>query len=621
MKKCLIFLIVILLLLPLAYSVPTVSIVYPTSDAIYNVTPETTTLDLNWSVDSAVDWCAYDLDNTINDTSIGAKNFNQAGNFIIENQSSSFWASGVDVVGNYAYVTGLLDDMLAIIDISNKTNSTQVGYIVSHTQLDGPESVKVVGDYAYVASSVSDSLTIIDISTKTNPLITGFLSTTGMDGALDLFVSGNYAYVVSGDKDTLSIIDISNKVTPSVTGTVTNATLLNDARYVYVSGNYAYVSAYDGETLTVVNVTTKSAPVVVGNTTFLFDAPRGLHVLGNYVYLAAGNEFHIVDASDKTNLSQIGSILSGIGNPQDVYATGYYAYVGDADNSKMFVINTTDKTNPVVIFSSTLSTIENLEEIDVASGYLYSVSPNNTLTYGDTLNIIDIRLNTSNTTMTMSDGNHNVTIYCSDFDGAIGSSAINFTFNSTTLRIANVTYAGTNVSTHEYYLNITAGENLSDMEWAVSTNQTGEWVSSGWNTTWITSGDWYIGVFSATITATKNTVFQIIGYIRDSVGSVVSSVITTITVGGGAPISTTMEFPDRSLYRIDANITMNWTTVSDPDIETATYRLWMGDASPPTWLYANFTALSEGWCGQDNATNTTNCGGLSTGSYGEGGDT
>ena len=47
---------------------------------------------------------------------------------------------------------------------------------------------------------------------------------------------------------------------------------------------------------------------------------------------------------------------------------------------------------------------------------------------------------------------------------------------------------------------------------------------------------------------------------------------------------------------------------------------WFGNSSIPTWLYLTMTTTSEGWCAQNNATNITECGGLDTGGYGEGGD-
>ena len=171
----------------------------------------------------------------------------------------------VYVSGNYAYVVSLWDDGLSIIDISDPTSPTEVGYIQDTEEggtaqvLDGAQKVCVSGNYAYVTSDLDMGLSIIDISDPTNPFEDGYIQDTEesgiaqvLDSADGLYVSNNYAYVTSYDDAGLSIINVSSSTNPVEIGYVQDtlrggvAQALGYAQGIYVSGKYAYVtSGYD----------------------------------------------------------------------------------------------------------------------------------------------------------------------------------------------------------------------------------------------------------------------------------------------------------------------------------------------------------------------------------------
>jgi Ca2+-binding RTX toxin-like protein len=114
-------------------------------------------------------------------------------------------ANGVQVVGNYAYVTDGYSG-LQIIDISNPTAPILKGSYNTH----GASGVQVVGNYAYVANFSFGGLDIIDISNPTVPIFRGSYNT---HGAYGVQIVDNYAYVADGYGG-LKIIDVSNFTNP-----------------------------------------------------------------------------------------------------------------------------------------------------------------------------------------------------------------------------------------------------------------------------------------------------------------------------------------------------------------------------------------------------------------------
>ncbi len=135
-------------------------------------------------------------------------------------------ANDVFVSSNYAYISG--GDSLLIIDISDPSIPIQVG---SYGK-DYISDIYVSGNYAYVTSSFLDDYEIIDVTNPSTPSSVGYYS----DGHRDIFVYGNYAFLV-GSIPGLEIIDISDPSSPILTGFYE---LYFDC-HIFVTGDYAYL--------------------------------------------------------------------------------------------------------------------------------------------------------------------------------------------------------------------------------------------------------------------------------------------------------------------------------------------------------------------------------------------
>jgi len=247
------------------------------------------------------------------------------------------FGESIFVSSNYAYFADSWEG-LRIIDISNPTNPTKVGLYDTPSYACG---VYLLGSYAYVADG-NDGLRIIDISSLPNPKEVGFCY-TGI--AENIFVSGNYAYVSDNDivdnKYFLRIIDISSPTNPTEVGYYGTVSWV---KKVYVLGSYLYVSN-DG--LIILDISDPTNPTSVG----YYDTPGNaldVYVSGSYAYVADGEEgLRVIDISDPTNPTEVGYCdTPGLSN--DLYVFGNYAYVADYWNG-LRVIDISDPTNPTEV--------------------------------------------------------------------------------------------------------------------------------------------------------------------------------------------------------------------------------------------------------------------------------
>lgn len=77
--------------------------------------------------------------------------------------------------------------------------------------------------------------------------------------------------------------------------------------------------------------------------------------------------------------------------------------------------------------------------------------------------------------------------------------------------------SGTNQTNTQLYLNVTWSDDNNISHWILSENQSGSWTNHSASSEWIHKvNSWYIAVMDFTITASKGTVFNVIGYANDT---------------------------------------------------------------------------------------------------------
>ncbi len=272
---------------------------------------------------------------------------------------------GVFVLGGYAYVTSSSEDALTIFDVSNPSNMTQVGFAQDDSQpggtiadLDNPQKIFVEGGYAYVGSWGGNTLAVLDVSNPSNISEVGVIkddsvggNATCLDKPLRVLVSGQYAYVLTGNDNALSIIDVSDPTNMTEVGCIKDdsvggsATVFAGPRDIAIDGKYAYVASFTDSALDVVDISDPSNPFEVGYITdnstggsaTALEGARGVYVKGNYAYVVSNvdSALSIIDISNKSNLSQVsyiqdnslGGRATNLTTANFVWVAGNYAYV------------------------------------------------------------------------------------------------------------------------------------------------------------------------------------------------------------------------------------------------------------------------------------------------------
>lgn len=167
-------------------------------------------------------------------------------------------AFDVAVKGNYAYLTNMINGLLAI-DITDKTNPVRVRQVTSGgTMPNMPREITIEGDYAYVTDH-QYCFSIYDLTDPTDPSLI-YTDTTAFGIGLGSAIDGDYAFVASNE-DGLRIYDTSNKVATVLAGEVSDGGYTEG---VYLKDTYAYCADSSGG-LEIIDISDVAHPVEVNS--------------------------------------------------------------------------------------------------------------------------------------------------------------------------------------------------------------------------------------------------------------------------------------------------------------------------------------------------------------------
>jgi hypothetical protein len=259
--------------------------------------------------------------------------------FIVGESSTTGYAHGIYVVGNYAYLA-VGEAGCEIFDISDPASPSAVG------RADTPgdaRRIAVHDDYAYLADEVSGVATVL-ISDPAFPERTS--TWDPRSSVQDVFCHAPYLFVVdrSGGLVVLTLADPASPV-PHSTWTRTQGM----SRGVAVDGSYAYIA--DGELgLQVVDVSQVDSLGISHPIVGTCDTPgyaRDLFIDGAYCYIADGKSgLTAIDISDPENPRNV-STVDTPGYANSVHVLEGHAYVADWERGVQ-VIDVGDPQNPQI---------------------------------------------------------------------------------------------------------------------------------------------------------------------------------------------------------------------------------------------------------------------------------
>ncbi len=187
-------------------------------------------------------------------------------------------------------------------------------------------------------------------------------------------------YIVEKNKE---IITSSSSENCSLVGRA----LFGNARGVFVVGDTAYVAA--GAAMLILDMTDKTDPAMVGYC-YMDNPSLDVYAIGDYAYVADGSGgLRVIDISDRTNPIEVGYYDTD-GLAYGVYIVGNYAYLADGSNG-LRIIDVSDPENPTEV--GYYDTESSAHDVFLVGDYAYVVDTywdDSTSTYKGHLRIIDI---------------------------------------------------------------------------------------------------------------------------------------------------------------------------------------------------------------------------------------
>ena len=286
---------------------------------------------------------------------------------------------GMEIVGDYAYISDLNSGDFIIEDISNPLSPKTVGSL--DTGYSALGAIQVMGDYAYV--NALDRLIVIDISSSTAPSIVGTsAAVTDTNYSYDLYVKGNYVYFPDLQHSALEIIKVSDPTNPIVVKTVGTS---NQVQTLTGNGDYIYTVPEQtaNDPISIINVSDPENAYLVGTiNNDVVNYPTDMAVSGNNLYVHSGRELSVLDISDPANPVKKDSVVypapadsAASRRPQSIIATDGYVYT--FTNDDLVVVDVRDQDNIFIAAQKYLGAT--LWTLDVQGKYAYSIDSSRNL--------------------------------------------------------------------------------------------------------------------------------------------------------------------------------------------------------------------------------------------------
>ena len=272
----------------------------------------------------------------------------------------------ITLAGNFAYI-GENRGALRVIDISQPhapalINSFKIDdYVVDFIIVDNFTYVL----FASIETMRNDTIrfVLIDSAELQRPEVVSSADTVGF--ARDVTIDGNFAYVADGSG--LQVIDINNPQAPVVIGSLDTP---KSARRVTIAGNFVYMLAnHKGRgDLQVIDISHPQTPVLVDSLE-LGGYLNNITLSGNFAYVCVRGHLQVIDVSNSGSLVMAGSVDINSYWASDVAIAGTFAYVADATNRSLQVIDISNPQEPIAV--SSVATRGAAKAVEIADNLAY----------------------------------------------------------------------------------------------------------------------------------------------------------------------------------------------------------------------------------------------------------
>jgi uncharacterized repeat protein (TIGR02543 family) len=294
----------------------------------------------------------------------------------------STYGLAADESRNVAYLGN--SGTFEVLDTTDPSNPVKISELYISPLLITTIALSDDRNTAYL--SCGGELVIVNVSDKYSPSRLGSCDTIESQ-ARSVAVSGNYAFVADYHHG-LRVIDVSSSSSPTEVGFLP---LSEMTRELKVYGDFVYASVRAHLTtgglqgLRVIDVSTPSSPVLRST----YEIPDGVGIpdmddSGRYLFVPAyANGVRILDVQNPDALVEV-AVYDGANYPSEVQIIGNHAFVDDAADDKVVILDITDPLNPSDVSSYWFGDSQALYGFDVA-GDLWLVNR-----WYDSIKVLDI---------------------------------------------------------------------------------------------------------------------------------------------------------------------------------------------------------------------------------------
>ncbi|HEX4774984.1 MAG TPA: hypothetical protein VH234_05715 [Candidatus Saccharimonadales bacterium] len=249
------------------------------------------------------------------------------------------------------------------------------------------------------ALTVDTSNLRVDVGTNGTPTgqlyVSGTVPTTSLSSVAlptrtqAMAAQGRYIYTVTDSTNlTLKIVDDSK---PSSLTTISTTNLVavagNTLTSVVIEGNYLYISESVNHAVYVVDVSNPTSPTLVGSASTGGNASIDIFVQGNYLYLTTnfGSQLEIFNITNPSNPILVSSTsVAGIVS-RGIYVQGRYAYFTDSNSNTLKIYDISNPASPTSVGSVSTGASSSPYGVTVQGRYAYVTNQGN-----QTVSVIDV---------------------------------------------------------------------------------------------------------------------------------------------------------------------------------------------------------------------------------------
>jgi hypothetical protein len=253
-----------------------------------------------------------------------------------------------------------------VLDVSDPAEPDSIGFYEKPAAV----GLDIVGDYAYISSTSGMILTILDISNPENPTFVSELEIIGVcPCGNQIIVENGYAYIAGGAGG-FHIVDVSDPANPvfklsiDFDGSVTRIATINP--------QYVVISVSTPSSIEVIDVSDPVNPFVAAS----YGGSGDLFLSENRLFIVSSNSISIQDVQDPLNFSYLGSIDVEVYYSRGVRVSGNFAYIvdgGDWFNPSLNIVDISDPYNPFTRGNYSIGYPAWSTNLDVKDGYVYVI--------------------------------------------------------------------------------------------------------------------------------------------------------------------------------------------------------------------------------------------------------